>query len=94
MHPRKARRRDPDDGEVESAEANLAPEDRRIRSELVGPRLVGEHDDRVSSGHAIFVGTEEASERRLKLEHVEEVAADHKSQSASEPAGPADRRSW
>ena len=43
---------------------------------------VREHDDGVSSGHPILVGTNGATDRRLEFEHIEEIAADGEPQLA------------
>ena len=56
MHAGETLRRDADDGEVETTEADLPPDDARIGTELLGPRAVREHDDRVSSRHTVLVG--------------------------------------
>ena len=55
MHPREARRRDTNDREVESREANLPAHDPGIRSKLIGPCLVCQHNDRISSRYLIFI---------------------------------------
>src|SRR5262245_7816594 len=74
MHAREAGRRNTDDSEIETTEANLSADHGGIGSELVGPRLVSKHDDSVSSRYLIPVGTERAAQGGPQFEHVEEVA--------------------
>ncbi len=82
MHPRESCRCNPDDGELHAPESDASPDDVRIGSELIGPRVVSEHEHRVSSGHAVLVWKKETPECWLETEHVEEVAADDQAEFA------------
>ncbi len=75
MHTGETLRCDADDGEVETTEADLPPDDSRIGSELLGPRVVREHDDRIATRHSILVGTQGTTERWSEFEHIEKVSA-------------------
>ena len=57
-------------------QADLAADDVRVGAELLRPGLVGQDDDGIAPGHAIFVGHERAPECWADVKDVEEVGTD------------------
>ena len=62
--------------ERDAGETDLAADDRRVGAELLGPRLVREHDDSIAAYDAILVRNKRSSHDRLDAKDVEEICAD------------------
>ena len=58
------------------------PDDRGVGAELLGPRLVREHDHSIAAGDAILIGNERSPHDRLDAKNVEEICADCESERA------------
>ena len=67
---------DANHGERLARQADLAADDVRVGAELLRPGLVGQDDDGIAPGHAIFVGHERAPECGADAKDVEEVGTD------------------
>ena len=74
--------RDADDAEWYAGQTDLEADDRRVGAELLGPRLVREHDDSIAANDAILVRNKRSSHDRLDAKGVEEICADGETERA------------
>ncbi len=74
--PSEPARRDPDDGEVTTVQADGVADDAGVGSESIAPQRVAQHHDRVSPPRVVFIRTEETPRGRPQPEHVEIARSD------------------
>src|SRR4029450_10560046 len=67
-----------DHTEVDAVDDDDAVENRVVRTQGVLPKVLTEHDHRVSTGHATFFWLETASKRELDAKHAQKILAHHR----------------